>query len=287
MTHTFIAPAKVNLYLQVLGVRPDGYHELATLMQPLDLCDRIIYDPDAGPLGLQCDDPGLLSDDNLVLKAARAFFSAAGQEPRGSFLLEKNIPVAAGLGGGSSDAAAVLRGLYDLYGGPLGAGRLHSLAADLGADVPFFLAGCTAWCTGIGDIVDPWPDFPCLEMVLVNPGVGLSTAWVYQQFDLTLKNPRVCTRISRPSAEPMDLKAILVNDLEMVSLRACPELEDIKAQLLNLGALGALMSGSGPTVFGVFKHGGAAKDAAQRIADLGKWWARPAAGITFCGPGRQ
>lgn len=281
MRHTFTAPAKVNLHLRILGTRPDGYHLLATLMQPLDLADRIFFEPGGGSLRLACDHPDLPIQDNLVLTAARAFFAAAGREPAGSFFLEKNIPVAAGLGGGSSDAAAVLRGLNQVHGHPLDPERLHQLATDIGADVPFFLAGTTAWCTGIGEVVEPWPEFPALHLVLVNPGFGLSTAWVYQQFDLTLKNPRLCTKIRRPSVEQIDLKTILVNDLERVSLKARPELEDIKAHLLACGAQAALMSGSGPTVFGVFEQGGAAKDAARRIADQGRWWARPAVGITF------
>lgn len=282
---TIQAPAKVNLHLRVLGRRDDGYHDIATLMQPLDLADRLTIDLAHSDLTLTCSDPELQVPDNLVLRAAEAFFQAAGITPRGRFDLQKNIPVAAGLGGGSSDAAATLMGLNRLHGHPLGTEDLHRLAASLGADVPFFLVGQSAWCTGIGEKVEPWPEFPLLQVVLVNPGFALSTARVYREFDLSLKNHKLCTRISRPSKEPDDLPAILVNDLELVSLRAHSQLKEIKRALLDCGASGAVMSGSGPTIVGIFEHRGVAKDAAIKLTNRGNWWVRHCKGVKLKRPG--
>ena len=132
------APAKLNLSLKVCGKRPDGFHELVTLMQPIDLCDRVHLDMDAPNLAFSCNQPELAGEHNLVVRAARAWFSAAGLGPRAGIHLEKLVPVAAGIGGGSSDAAATLTGLNALHGGRLSPRRLHELAAGLGSDVPFF-----------------------------------------------------------------------------------------------------------------------------------------------------
>jgi 4-diphosphocytidyl-2-C-methyl-D-erythritol kinase len=276
---TLSAPAKVNLFLRVLGRRPDGYHELATLMQPLDLADALTVRLGSPGLSLTCDRDELGGPDNLVLAAARAYYAALGREPAASFELVKRIPVSAGLGGGSSDAAAALLALNALHDGALEPRRLVELAAALGADVPFFLAGCTAWCTGIGERVEPWLDFPLLELVLVNPGFALSTAHVYQQFDFYWTNPPQPIRIKRPSRNATSLAQLLVNDLEMVSLQEHPALGQIKQTLSKTGARGCLMSGSGPTVFGVFADAAQAERAAQSLRAQGRWWVRSCRGV--------
>jgi len=274
------APAKVNLYLKILGRRPDGYHQLATLMQPLSLADTLVVSLGGEGLSLACDRPELAGDDNLVLAAARAFFHELGRPAQASFELTKRIPVAAGLGGGSSDAAAALLALNALHGRALEPAALARLAAGLGADVPFFLAGCTAWCTGIGEQVEPWADFPCLHYVLVNPGFALSTAWVYQQFDLQWTNTLQTIRIKRPRRITATLDELLCNDLEAVSLREHPVLGQIKALLSEAGATGCLMSGSGPTVFGVFADSAQSGEAAHRLRlQGGGWWVRSCQGV--------
>ncbi|MBU1275623.1 MAG: 4-(cytidine 5'-diphospho)-2-C-methyl-D-erythritol kinase [Proteobacteria bacterium] len=279
MQLTIQAPAKVNLLLRVLGLRPDGYHELATLMQPLDLADTLTVRLGAPGLSLICGRPELAGQDNLVLAAARAYYAALGREPAAAFELIKRIPVAAGLGGGSSDAAAALLALNALHQGALEPSHLARLAAGLGADVPFFLAGCTAWCTGIGQRVAPWPDFPSLHFVLINPGFALSTAHVYQQFDFYWTNPPEPIRIRRPLRKARSFGPLLANDLEEVSLREYPILGHIKEALRKAGAEGCLMSGSGPTVFGVFADATQAGTAAQRLRAEGRWWVRSCRGV--------
>ena len=273
------APAKVNLYLRILGRRPDGYHQLATLMQPLDLADTLVVRREGPGLRLECNRPALAGGDNLVLAAARAYFAALGRPPEASFQLIKRIPVAAGLGGGSSDAAAALLALNALHDGALEPRRLAELAAGLGADVPFFLAGCSAWCTGVGERVEPWADCPRLHYVLVNPGFALPTARIYQQFDLYWTNTPQPIRIKRPLGNSVSLAELLCNDLERVSLREHPALGDIKKALREAGAEGCLMSGSGPTVFGVFADQAQAGEAARRLRQRRRWWVRPCQGV--------
>jgi len=270
---TLLAPAKLNLHLKVLGRRPDGMHELITLMQPLSLADRLVLEPGGEGIRFSCSQAGL-QEDNLVERAARLWFQAAGREPGVVLRLEKNIPVAAGLGGGSSDAAATLLGLNRLYGEPLARERLHELASRLGADVPFFLYGVTALCTGVGDRVEPWPHFRCWHYLLVNPGVEVSTAWVYGELDLAWTSRPNLNKIYRPPSGDRPLEEILVNDLEMVTTRAYPELGAIKEGLCRAGARGALMSGSGPTVFGVFDSAAQAQQAAGDLPVGNKWWVR-------------
>ncbi len=278
MEITLKAPAKVNLSLLVLGRRPDGYHELMTLMQPLSLADELCLSDQASGLEFSCDDSAL-RENNLVTRAASAYFQVLGRQPRARLHLSKRVPVAAGLGGGSSDAAAALVGLNLLHGRALAPEQLLGLARGLGADVAFFLGGVTALCSGVGDRVQPWPDFPLLHYVLVNPGVAVSTAWVYGQFDLAWTNRRGRNRISRPNKRSLPTGEILVNDLELVTLEAHPELARIKRVLLEEGAWGALMSGSGPTVFGVFAEAEAAGRAARSLEARGGWWVRACRGI--------
>lgn len=271
MRLNLFAPAKINLHLHVLGRRPDGYHELATLMQPLSLGDELIIDDQADEFIFTCNAPAL-QFNNLVEKAARLWFEAAGLKPRAALHLNKMVPVAAGLGGGSSDAAAALIGLNAINGAPLPPERLVELASSLGADVPFFLAGVTGWCTGIGEKVEPWPDFPLLDYVLVNPGFPVSTAQIYAEWDLAWTNQSVVNTIYRPPKAANDLDGLLRNDLELVTQKAFPQLGDLRKALREEGAMGALMSGSGPTVFGVFADAGTAAVAAERLSIHHDWW---------------
>lgn len=274
------APAKVNLCLNITGRREDGYHELETIMQTIDLYDYVTICP-AESFSFICSDPAL-SNDNLVVKAASTFYSAFNRPAGVSIKLEKNIPYGAGLGGGSSDAAATLTGLNRLYGEPFSRAELWRMARSLGADVPFFLVGGTALCTGIGDIVEPCPDFPLCNYVLVKPEVNLSTAQVYASIDIEALQfrKRLSTIQISPSSQSV-VKAILYNDLEPAALAMCPDLIRIRETLYARGAGGVLLSGSGSTMFGLFADKRSSEKAAEQLSmrQLDKWWVKPCQGI--------
>lgn len=265
------APAKINLYLAIKGKRPDGYHDLETRMVKITLADRLhLVRRDSG-ITVECPESDLpTGEGNLVHRAAKSFFTALGTGGGVHIVLEKKVPIAAGLGGGSSDAAAVLRGLNMLYGFPFSSEQLVDLARPLGADVPFFVDDCTAaWATGIGDEIHAEDIFPSGWIVLVNPGFPVSTKWVYENFTLTTgANPYILGREfvhgKDACAGPGNLP--LYNELEAVTIRKYPELGRIKDELLADGAHGALMSGSGPTVFGLFEDEAQAQKSVARFA---------------------
>jgi 4-diphosphocytidyl-2-C-methyl-D-erythritol kinase len=269
---TVFAPAKVNLCLHVLGRRPDSYHELAMLMQRVALFDRIEVELVPGhDISVSC--PGLelaIGEQNIVERAARLLLSHVGLNQGISFTLEKRIPAAAGLGGGSSDAAAVLEALDELLGLRLPRSELMVLGRRLGADVPFFLHKRTAWATGIGDLFQDWPALPPVVLVLVNPGIAVSTAWVFQNLGLTHQRP--AARIPRFPEGMSDLVRLLQNDLEVVTCQRHPVITTIKERLVACGADGALMSGSGPTVFGLFEERARAESAASNLSSETGWW---------------
>jgi 4-diphosphocytidyl-2-C-methyl-D-erythritol kinase len=270
-------PAKVNLYLKVLGRRQDGYHELVTVMQPLALADVLRLTP-GRELTFECRHPEVPSgEENLVWRAAQKFAAATGREPRVHIQLEKHIPVAAGLGGGSSDAANTLMALNDLAARPLNTPALHGLAAELGADVPFFLGRGPAVGRGIGTQLSPL-DLPPYWYVLLNPGLALSTAWVYAHLDLD-----ALARNGAPLWSTWDGEhpgAWVANDLETVTLRQYPGLRDLLARLSQAGALAQGMSGSGPTLFGLFREAEAAQAAARRLRHHLSGWVAVTRGLT-------
>lgn len=250
------APAKVNIILKVLGRRPNGYHDLQMVMVPLTLADDI--ELEEMNLGVEFvavgeSDEGMKGEGNLVVKAAKSLAQASGAKKGVKITLKKNIPVAAGLGGGSSDAAAVLRGLNRLWGLNWSNDRLSEVGAKLGADVPFFCHGRPAFVEGIGDKVTPYESFPNLSFLLINPGFAVPTPWVYKEWDFRLTRGPSDARVRPLFAGFSDVAVSLENDLEEVTIPAYPELARIKKMLLDNGAEGALMSGSGPTVFAVFE----------------------------------
>lgn len=253
------APAKVNLQLAIIGKRPDGYHELESFMLKLALADRLTLVRQPAGIALSCPASGLpVGPDNLVYRAAQNFFSHTGINEGVAITLVKRIPIAAGLGGGSSDAAATLRGLNQLFAADLDQATLMALAKPLGADVPFFvLAAAAAWARGIGEQLTPAPVPEVGWILLVNPGFAVSTKWVYENFALTLGgNPYILGAglASANSAESRDKSRLLPlrNDLEAVTVSRYPEVAALKAAMMAGGARDALMSGSGPTVFGLF-----------------------------------
>lgn len=272
-----LCPAKVNLYLKVLGRRGDGYHELITVMQPLSLADILTARP-APELTLECAGSGEPSGPrNLVWRAAEKFAAATGHPVLLHFRLEKRIPVAAGLGGGSSNAAAALKLLNDWAPDPLDQSRLALLAAELGADVPFFLLSGPAVARGIGTHLTPL-DLPPYWYVLLNPGFPLSTKWVYEHLDLDY-----LARFGAPEFKVWDKsrpESWVANDLESVTLNYYPELKELRQQLLANGALAAGVSGSGPTLFGLFAQKEAALGATRNLRRHFSGWLAVARGLT-------
>ncbi|OPY92644.1 MAG: 4-diphosphocytidyl-2-C-methyl-D-erythritol kinase [Syntrophaceae bacterium PtaU1.Bin231] len=267
MTRT--SPAKINLVLKVLRRRPDGYHDLASLMQQIDLCDEMDFTTAGRGIGLQCPGSGLPEDErNIVYRAARKLLDETGHPGGIEIVLRKRIPVAAGLGGGSSDAATTLATLNEMLHLHVPADRLQAMGASLGADVPFFLFGRSAWAFGIGDRLQPAPEIPPLEFVLVNPGYEVSTRAVYQGLNFTLTNQPNHYSIPRFFTAD-DLAKGLHNDLETVTLRLHPDLVMWKERLVRNGALSALMSGSGPTVFGIFDRADRAAEAEAALKESG------------------
>jgi 4-diphosphocytidyl-2-C-methyl-D-erythritol kinase len=280
------APAKVNLGLRVVGRRADGYHELESLFVPLDLADAIALRVESAPhtsVSLAVDGPTAGAppgDDNLAVRAARAFLAHAGIAARVAIQLTKRTPVAAGLGGGSSDAAAVLRGLAGAFPGAVKADALEEIALALGADVPFFLDPQPAWVTGIGERRTPVAGVPRLALLLVNPGESLATREVFRAFD-ALARPRARRpdpprELARELADDEALAARLYNDLEDPAVRLCPPIARLRAQLAAAGARAVGMSGSGATVFGVFAGRAAAEGAEAGFERPARGWTRVA-----------
>lgn len=271
MRQTFLAPAKVNLCLHVLGKRPDGYHDLMMLMQRITLFDRVeIAVAPAEELVVDCAGvPLSAGEENLAGRAARQLLSHVGLTRRVTIVIDKQIPVAAGLGGGSSDAAAVLLGLNRMLGLGVSNEALRALGRHLGADVPFFVLERQAWAEGVGDILEPVPGLPPISYLLVNPGIAVSTAWVYGNLGLTRTGD--VAKLRKFPKTPADLVRLLHNDLEQVTVGRYPELAAIKARLVEIGADGALMSGSGPTLFGLFTDPIAARRAREILQATPGW----------------
>jgi 4-diphosphocytidyl-2-C-methyl-D-erythritol kinase len=260
-----LAPAKINLFLRVLCKRPDGYHDLASVMQQISICDELTCSLRQEGITLFCPGTNLPTDEkNLVYRAAWALFEYSGYPGGVNITLGKQIPSAAGLGGGSSDAAATLLALNDLCSLGLSKAELMKLGVKLGADVPFFIFGQTAFATGIGDRLQALENTPKLSMVLINPPFPLSTKTVYENLNFTLTKKENNYSIPRFYALG-DVIRELRNDLEAVSMKMHPELAEFKQLLINEGALGALMSGSGPTLFGLFVDESSAREARNAI----------------------
>ena len=274
------APAKINLYLDVLGKRNDGYHNIKSVMQTVDLCDEIFVELDEPKLGTQlieisCSEAALPCDaTNLAHRAAVTFFSGCGiYDYSCRIRIEKHIPMAAGLAGGSTDAAAVLRLLNAMSGHPLDADSLCSLGATIGADVPFCIRGGTLYTEQIGDVMKPCYPTPTAYVVIALGGEGVSTPTAYRMLDdkfgAGLDRDFANVDALTSALHKRDLRSIcgaMYNIFEEVILPVHPQASAAKEALLRFGALGALMSGSGPAVFGVFDDQGAAQSAAHRLA---------------------
>ncbi len=258
------AHAKLNLTLDVVRIRPDGYHDLQMVMQEIALGDRLTLTLGTGkPWTLACTDATLPCDSsNLAMKAARLFFEQTGIDCGGlSIFLEKHTPVQAGMGGGSADGAEILRLLQAHYGDPLPQRDLFALAEQTGSDVPFALLGHTALAGGKGQILSPLPSMPHSYIVLCKPPFPISTPALFSEID---RHPVSCqpdTKGMIQALERGDLSAIgqkLYNVFTPLVQMSHPEIADILAKMRDYGALGAEMTGSGPTIFGLFAEQSAA-----------------------------
>jgi 4-diphosphocytidyl-2-C-methyl-D-erythritol kinase len=278
LTLDLLSPAKINLFLSVTGRRPDGYHVLSTLMVCIDIYDRIVLTFAGHDIRLTCDTPGIPEDEsNLAFRAALLFQNAYRQH-RGhspftglAIQLHKTIPAGAGLGGGSGNAATVLKALNRQVKDPLSPEHLSALALKLGADVPFFMVGQPAVATGIGEQLAPWPGLRSYPLVVVFPGGGLATAEIYRSLNLRLTNCEKKLKGFPLKHGMFDAAVHLCNDLESVAMQRCPDIALIKKELNRLGALGALMSGSGSSVFGLFASADKARKARQRLVARAEW----------------
>ncbi len=244
------APAKVNLSFKILHRREDGFHEIETLMAPITLCDELTIEPTEVSLDFICDDPSLPgNEENLVVRAARAFFAEIKEPPQVRIVLRKKIPHGAGLGGGSSDAASTLLGLNQLFEGRVSASRLTILGAELGSDVPFFLAQGPARCRGRGEIVEPVEPLPRLSLLLLKPSFGVPTPWAYQLWRDSQEVPGV--DYGAQTVGELEL----VNDLERPVFEKHVFLARMKSWLRERPEVAAaLMSGSGSTMFAVLRE---------------------------------
>lgn len=265
-TITVKAYAKINLGLDVLRKREDGYHDVCMIMQSLDLHDTItIHKSSTNGISIKTNLSYIPNDQgNLVYKAAALFLEAISCTEGLTINLEKSIPVAAGLAGGSSDAAATLKGLNVLYQANLTMEELMKLGVKIGADVPYCLLLGTALSEGIGEVLTPLSPMPCCSILLVKPDISVSTKYVYENLRLseTTEHPDIAAM--RCSLEAGDLNSLtknMDNLLQTVTVKEYPIINQIKQKMLELGALTSLMSGSGPTVFGIYKDPELAKNA--------------------------
>jgi 4-diphosphocytidyl-2-C-methyl-D-erythritol kinase len=271
------AYAKLNLTLDILRKRPDGYHDLEMVMQSIDLADTLTITPAQGEGAMSTTLPYLPSDgQNLAQKAAAAFRDATGAGPQVDIHIEKRIPVCAGMAGGSSDGAAVLRAMNELAGTNLSPTELARIGEAVGSDVPYCVAGGTALAQGRGERLTPLPALPACHVVVCKPPFPLSTPQLFARVDVRNIDCRPDTAGLTSALEEGNLAGVaqrMYNVFEDVLEPRCrEEIDAIKAALIDCGALGACMTGSGPTVFGLFDDVSAAQDArgrlAQRYADV-------------------
>ncbi|MBI3933682.1 MAG: 4-(cytidine 5'-diphospho)-2-C-methyl-D-erythritol kinase [Acidobacteria bacterium] len=273
------ACAKINLGLSILGRRADGYHELRTIYQSISLADRLEIRFTRGTAGVRLDATGgyrvPAGRQNLAVRAAEAALQELGLRRQVIISLDKRIPPSSGLGGASSDAAAVLRAVVHLSGKRLPPHRLLHLAADLGSDVPFFLLGGRALGLGRGEEVYPLPEMPRQHVVILWPGEAMNTAEAYRLLDIARDRPRLTAVRTRPTIELFCGQAarsavpILANDFEPLLFRRLPRLAEAKRVLLLRGAEMASLCGSGSALFGLFPDAAKARRAAQELESTG------------------
>jgi 4-diphosphocytidyl-2-C-methyl-D-erythritol kinase len=267
---TVLSPAKVNLYLKVVGKRPDGYHDLVSVVDIISLCDVLhLRQAEDGRVSVR-DDRGLLPGGpaNTVYRAIMLLKERYGNLDGLAVDVEKRIPVGSGLGGGSGNAATVMKELVSAWGISVRPEELAELGKGVGSDVPLFLYGKSCIMRGVGERITPVA-LPKMWYVVVYPGVAISTAAVYSGLRIYLTKNENDVTVSGNFSQITDVADMLENDLEEVAISICPEIKPIKERLLEAGALGSLMSGSGSAVFGIFENEGAAQKALEKLGGLG------------------
>ena len=265
------AYAKINLGLDVLRRRPDGYHEVKMIMQTVDIHDTLTFGVGTQPgIVLNIDNNELpAGSDNLIYKAAERLLEESGIKQGVEIFLEKKIPIAAGMAGGSSDAAVTLHGLNELFGLGYSLEELQKIGVKLGADIPYCLMGGTALSEGIGEVLTKLPNSPQCTLVIAKPDINVSTKFVYENLhaDSLTYHPDIDGMVAAINDGSLSgITDRLGNVLETVTIREYPIINEIKTMMKDEGAQGALMSGSGPTVFGIFADAKTAKNAAKQIA---------------------
>lgn len=267
-----LSPAKINLFLEITGKRPDGYHDLVSLMCCVGLYDTVSLTFGVKETSVFCSHPDVPEDEtNLAFAAASFFFNTLKINDGVKISIEKKIPMAAGLGGGSSNAATVFLGLNRYYGYPFSPDKLISMGRSIGADVPFFIFRKPAIVSGMGDKLKAYQGLESFKILLVFPGFGISTAKVYKNLNLGLTKCKKKLRSFLLNKQSFDPSYHLCNDLEATAASMCPGIFTVKEALLRHGALGALMSGSGSTVFGLFSDSDKALKAKNGLAKNDKW----------------
>jgi 4-diphosphocytidyl-2-C-methyl-D-erythritol kinase len=266
------SPAKINLFLLVLGKRSDGYHDLMSLMCCIGLYDTVSLTFGVKNIAVSCHHPGVPEDDkNLAFGAAHLFLETLNKNEGVKIIIQKQIPVAAGLGGGSSNAAAVFLGLNRYYGYPFSKKELMAMGLSIGADVPFFVFQKPAIASGIGEKLEAYQGLKNLKILLVFPEFSVSTAEVYKKLNLGLTKCKKKLKSFPLNKQRFDPRCHLCNDLESVTVLKYPIINTVKTALLNHGALGALMAGSGPTIFGLFPDSNEASKARHALSRIDKW----------------
>lgn len=279
MSFVLETPAKINWFLSVLNKREDGYHNIVSLMQAVGLYDTLLFE-ESERVEVISDIADLPAEMNLVFKAAVLMKDRAAVRTGARITLKKDIPLAAGLGGGSSDAACALIGLNRLWGLTLNTADLRDMGAQLGSDVPFFIDDIFAIVEGRGEAITPLGDASEMPLLLVNPGISVSAAWAYKALQAGLTKKAVDIKLFCQSLDRKDFDALRsqqINDLELPVLKEYSAIGRIKELLLGQGAVMSAMSGSGSTVFGVF---GTAEEAQNASKGMGTYWCRAVKTLT-------
>jgi len=264
--------AKINLRLDILRKRADGYHDIRTLLQKVSLRDELRIAIAKRGIKVMCDNHQVpINEDNLAYTAAQTILNRYKVKDGVNISIKKNIPIAAGLGGGSSNAASTLIGINQLFGLGISKQELIKIGSDIGADVPFFIFCDTALATGIGDRLEKIDIIPKLWLLLITPDIQISTAWAYRSLRMGLTSKPINTNIPNCITHLTEITTILSNDLEKVVIPRYPVIQRIKEELINKGAKGSLMSGSGSTVFGIFSSEDEAKEAHAQLMTYSDW----------------
>lgn len=270
MTHTVLSPAKVNLFLKVVSKRPDGYHNIVSIVDLISLFDVIHFEETSDDIVTVRDDKDVLPRDmgNTMYRAATSLKERFNIKSGIHICIEKNIPIGSGLGGPSSNAATVLKELVKIWKINLNKNELNKIGGSVGADVPLFLYGKPCVMRGIGDLISPI-ELPSLWYLIIYPNMSISTRRVYEGLKIVLTKKQNDIKLVAKFNNAREISAILENDLEKVGILLCPTIQTIKERLIKAGAGGALMSGSGSSVFGMFETKEEAEQASASLTDMG------------------